>query len=239
MPHLIKRGPPPTRNRLLAALPREEYERLLPSLEPVRLPKGRVIYNAGDTIRDAYFILSGMISVLSTAESGASIEVGMVGYEGVVGIPLILRVPKSPYRLAVQIRGEAMRVAGRDLQREFDRGGQLQNLFLRYTHTLLTQICQSVVCNRFHTTEQRFCRWLLVGRDRVGSDTLHFTQEDLSHMLGAPRTRVTMAAGKMKKESLIDYSRGKITILDRRGLEAASCECYRVVTQMMDELLAA
>lgn len=239
MSQIIKRSHLPTRNRILAALPREEYERLLPRMELVRLAKSRIVYNAGDVMRYAYFLLDGMVSVLSSTESGATIEVGMVGNEGMVGVPVILRVPTTPYRLMVQIRGEAMRIGGGDLQREFNRGGRLQDLLLRYTHTLLTQISQSAVCNRFHTTEQRLCRWLLVGRDRVESDTLYFTQEILSHMLGAPRTRVTMAAGNIKKERLIDYSRGKITILDRRGLEFASCECYRVVTEGIKPLAAA
>lgn len=239
MSQMINRPPPANRNGILGALPREEYERLLARMELVRLPKSRVIYHAGDTIRYAYFVLDGMISVLSSTESGATIEVGMVGNEGMVGVPVILRVPITPYQLMVQIRGDAMRIAGGDLEREFNRGGRLQNLLLRYTHTLLTQISQSAVCNRFHTTEQRLCRWLLMGRDRVHTDTLDFTQEILSHMLGAPRTRVTMAAVNIKKENLIDYRRGKITILDRRGLESASCECYRVVTEEIKHLAAA
>ena len=226
-------------NRILATLPREEYERLRPRLEPVRLTQSKILYEAGDVIRYAYFPKGGMVSLLSVTEDGRSIEVGMIGDEGMAGIPIVLRVNRTPYQVMVQIPANAMRIRGDALREEFKRGGKLQDLLLRYAHTLLTQVTQSAACNRFHTVEERLCRWLLVSRDRVQTDTLPLTQEFLSHMLGVPRTSVTMIAGTLQKGGLIRYSRGKITILDRQGMEAASCECYRLVREEINHFLAA
>lgn len=226
-------------NRILATLPRDEYERLLPRLESVRLTQGKILYNAGDVVRYAYFPKGGMVSLLSVTEDGRTIEVGMIGDEGMAGIPVVLRVNRAPYRVMVQLTANAMRIRGDVLREEFNRGGKLQDLLLRYTHTLLTQVAQSAACNRFHTVEERLCRWLLIGRDRVHTDTLQLTQEFLSHMLGVPRTSVTMIAGTLQADGLIRYRRGKITIIDRQGLETASCECYRVVREEISHFLAA
>jgi CRP-like cAMP-binding protein len=180
-----------------------------------------------------------MLSLLSITEEGRTIEVGMIGNEGMTGVPVILRSGKAPYEVMVQLAGNALRIRGDALREAFNRGGTLQDLLLRYTHSLLIQVAQSAACNRFHTVEERLCRWLLVSRDRVQTDTIQLTQEFISHMLGVPRTSVTMIAGALQKEGLIKYSRGKITLLDRRGLEAASCECYRRVQEGIGQLLIA
>ena len=229
----------PTDNQILAALSREGYERLLPYLEPIHLPKGKVLTEARDPVRYAYFPTGGMVSLLLVTENGETIEVAMVGNEGVVGIPVILKINKSPYRTMVQITTDALRVKGDVLKAEFMRGGEMQSSLLRYTHVLLMQISQSALCNRFHSIEQRLCRWLLIGRDRVKSDTFHLTQECISHMLGTPRTGVTMAAGRLQEVGLIRYRWGKITILDPQGLEGAACECYGIVRSEISQYLAA
>jgi CRP-like cAMP-binding protein len=229
----------PFDNHLLAALPPEEYARLAPSLEVVRLPAGRVLCEVGGSIRYLYFLKGGMASLLSITEDGHSMEVGMIGNEGVVGLPAVLGIDSAPYRVVVQLSGNALRIRADVLRAEFRRGGRLHGLLLRYMHTLLTQISQSAACNRYHTMQARLCRWLLISRDRAHTDTLLLTQEFLSQMIGAPRTRVTLVAGSLQRAGLISYSRGKITIVDRRGLEARSCECYRIVTQQMSHFLAA
>lgn len=229
----------PVENRILALIPKEDYVYIQPDLTPVRLPQGKILWNAGDVIRHAYFPLSGMISLISTTEDGSSIEVGMIGNEGLAGISTILKFDTSPYQAAVQIPTAALRIKVSALQREFSQGGRLQDLLLRYTHALLTQISQSASCNRFHSSEERLCRWLLIGRDRAHSDTLHLTQEFLAQMIGGPRTTVSAIAGKIQRMGLIRYSRGKIRILDRTGLENFSCECYRVISAEISRYLAA
>jgi len=226
-------------NRLLAALPREEYEHLSTHLELVRLTPGKILYNADEAIRYVYFPKGGMICLLSTTETGRAIEVATIGDEGMSGTSLILGCGTSPYQAMVQLAGNALRIKGRMLIEEWRRGGRLQELLLRYTHTLLTQVVHSAACNRFHTVEQRLCRWLLVSRDRVQTDVIHLTQEFLSHMLGVPRSSVTTVANVLQGRGLIRYSRGRITILDRRRMEAASCECYRRVSNEMRDFLVA
>ena len=232
-PHFI------TKNRLLAALPRHEYERLAPHLEPTHLPRGKTIALTGDTLRYAYFPNNGMISLLSTSGGGEAIEVAMVGSEGFVGVPIILKVGVTPFWSVVQIQADAMRISASALEREFDRGEQLRDLLLRYTHSLLAHVTQSAVCNRFHTVQERLCRWLLLSRDRVTSDTINLTQEFISQMLGTARTGVTMAAVPLQDAGLIRYRRGKITILDREGLESVACECYSIVRKEVSHTLAA
>lgn len=226
-------------NGLLSALPPPEYERLSPHLGLVRLTPGKILYHAGDIVRHAYFPIGGMISLLSITEDGRTVEVGMIGNEGMSGVPIILRSRVAPYQVMVQLAGNAFRIRENSLRVEFDRGGKLQDLLLRYTHSLLIQVAQSAACNRFHTVEERLCRWLLVSRDRVQTDTIHLTQEFLSHMLGVPRTSVTMIAVDLQKEGLIKYSRGRITIRDRRRLEATACECYRRVREGSSNFLVA
>lgn len=228
-----------TENRLLANLPREEYERLSPHLEPVLLKSGQTLYNTGDHVHHAYFPRSGMLSLLSTTEAGRTIEVGMIGNEGMAGLPVILLNSVAPYHVMVQIGCNALRVREEALREEFLRGGRLQTMLLRYTHVLITQVAQSAACNRFHAIEKRLCRWLLISRDRMRSDVLHLTQEFISHMLGAPRTSVTAVAGRLQERGLISYRRGKIVILDGPRMESASCECYRRVRDDIRHLLAA
>lgn len=229
----------PAKNLLLSTLPGGDYERLRAELEPVNFIPGRVLYEIADTVRHAYFPLSGMLSLLSITKAGNIIEVAMVGNEGMVGIPAILRTNVIPYRVMVQIEGRGMRLRADALRGEFNRGGRLQDALLRYTNTLLSQISQSAVCNYFHTVEQRLCRWLLVTRDKVNSNEFRLTQEIISHMLGVPRTNVTMRASALQQKGLIQYSRGKIRIINPRGLEEAACECYGMVREELSGFLAA
>lgn len=216
-------------NRILAALPREEYERVHQHLEGVYLPQSKLINDPGDTIRYAYFPLSGMISLLSITENGETLEVAMVGNEGVVGVSLALKSLIVPYRIMVQLTSEAVRINAAALKAELRPGSRLEELMLMYAHSMLIHLSQSAVCSRFHTIENRLCRWLLVARDRVESNDITFTQEIISHMLGTPRTVVTTAAGNLQDAGLIRYRRGKIVILDPKGLEKAACECYTVI----------
>lgn len=223
-----KRAAPVT-NRLLAALPKKEYQRLLPELEQVPLAFGDILYEPGDNIDHVYFPDSGIISLLSEVESQKLLEVGIVGNEGVAGLPVVLGVRVSLNRGLVQGAGTAMRMKAAALRREFKRDGALQRLLHRYLHSLLTQISQSAVCNRFHAVDARLARWLLMTHDRVESDEFQLTQEFLSNMLGVRREAVSKAAGALQKRELVNYSRGHITILNRAGLETSACQCYRVI----------
>lgn len=230
---------PLTTNKILNALPRRDYPALFAGLQPIHLPRGKTLYELGERIDYALFVMSGMISILAITEDGSTTEISMIGNEGVAGISALLGVKEAPFRVEVQIPGRGMRIRTSVLVEEFSRGGLLRDLTLRYTHSLIFQISQSAACNRFHTIEQRLCRWLLVARDRVKSDTLYLTQETLSHMLGANRTNVTAAAGSLKSAGLIAYRRGSIQILDRKELERAACECYRAVSVQLSYSYAA
>ena len=223
-------------NRILAALSQEEFSRIFHHLEIVRLEKGELVYITGDKISHAYFPINGLFSLLSTTETGSTLEVAMVGNEGIVGLPTILRKDLIPYEVIVRVTTEAFKIRSEALQEEFDKGQALQDGLLRYLNVLITQISQSNVCNRFHTLEEALSRWLLIVQDRLNSNTLDFTQETISRALG-PRTGVTMAAGALQKVGLISYSRGKIVILDRPRLKARSCECYRIVHDELDNFL--
>jgi CRP-like cAMP-binding protein len=216
-------------NKILAALPRAEYERLLPHLEQVHLPQGKLLYDAGDTIKYAHFPLGGMISLLSITQDGETLEVAMVGNEGVAGAVLALKSDVAPYRMMVQLTTDAMRINAGALKRELLRGSRLEELMLTYLHSVLVHVSQSAVCARFHTVEKRLCRWLLVARDRVHGNTVELTQEIISHMLGTPRPVVTTAAGILQDSGIIRYRRGKITILDPKKLMESACECYAIV----------
>ena len=230
---------PVSKNRILAALPREEYERLRPHLESVHLEKGKIVCQAGDRVRHAYFPESGMLSLLSMTGRGEIVEVAMVGNEGLVGVSLIMKVGISPYQSSVQMSAEAQRIRPEPLLEEFRRVGKLHDLILKYTHGVLAQITQSALCNRFHTVDERLCRWLLTASDRTRSNTLELTQECISEMLGIRRTGVTKAACALQDAGLIRYRRAKITIADRQKLEQAACECYSIVRKEVDQLLAA
>ena len=221
----------PVENQILLSLSNNEYDFILPNLEAVNLPYGRILYHSGDSISYAFFPNSGMCSLLATTEDGSTIEVGMVGNEGLVGVPVVLGMNSMPYEVTVQVQGSALRVGVNLLIEVFNQHGLLHDRLLRYTYSLITQISQSAACNRFHTVEQRLCRWLLTTCDRAKSDHFRLTHEILSHMLGSRRQGVTEAASAIKHLGLISYNRGQITVLDRSGLEAASCECYNVIKE--------
>ena len=229
--------PTQPRNRILRRLSHEEYSRLLPFSEKVILGAGDILFEAGDRIADLYFIESGMASLLSTTESGSTVEVGMVGNEGFVGSALLLKTNRMPYRSMMQIAGEAIKIKAQPVLDQFERNLDFRNLLLRYLHLILTQVSQSALCNRFHTLEARLCRWLMISREITNSDEIPLTQEVIAQMLGVARTGVTMTAGFLQQLGLIRYRRGKITILDREALANASCECYRVVRQELDRYL--
>lgn len=215
-------------NRILATLPHREFRRICANLERVHLAKGE-LYIAGDTVHYAYFPVNGLLSLRSTTEAGSTVEVVMVGNEGLIGLPMINEQGITPYDVTVQIATEAYRLKLDVLQEEFDRGERLQKLLLSYMRLLTAQISQLCICYRFHTLEQALGRWLLVAQDRVNSNALNLTQESISNAIGVSRTGVTMAACSLQRADLIRYSRGKIVILDRARLEAKSCECYRKI----------
>ena len=233
-------SPTPTEqlgNWLLDALPSEEHERLNPDLEPVSFALGDVIYESSAHMDYVYFPTSSHISLLYTMLNGSTAEMGLVGNEGVVGIALFMGGETTPNRAMVQGSGDAFRMKSRPMLDEFKRGGEFQHLLLRYTQALITQISQTAVCNRLHSVEQRLCRWLLMTHDRTHSDELQMTQEFISNMLGVRREGVTHAAHNLQDQGLISYVRGRIRILDRKGLEAQVCECYGVVKEEHDRLL--
>ena len=227
----------PHQNHLLAALPPAEFARLLPHLEWVSLPLGQVLYESGEQMRHVYFPTTSIVSLLYVLEDGGSAEIAVVGNEGIVGVSLFMGGETTPSRAAVQSAGEAYRLKGQLLKQEFNRSGELQHLLLRYTQALLTQMAQTAVCNRHHTVDQQLCRWLLLSMDRLPSNELTMTQELIANMLGVRREGVTEAAGKLQRAGLIEYHRGRITVLDRVGLEARTCECYAVVKKEFDRLL--
>ncbi|HYV11062.1 MAG TPA: Crp/Fnr family transcriptional regulator [Pyrinomonadaceae bacterium] len=216
-------------NRILAALPHEEFSRIQPQLERIHLEKGKVVYITGDLIRHVYFPVTGLLSLLTATETGSTVELAMVGSEGVVGLPAILKKGMISYEVSVQIPVDAFRIRAEVLRQEFNRGERLQEHMLSYTHALIAQIAQLSICNRFHTIEKALSRWLLVTQERANTETLNFTQENISNALGVPRTAVTMAARNLQSAGLIRYSRGHIVIVDRARLETNSCECYRIL----------
>jgi CRP-like cAMP-binding protein len=229
----------PKQNYLLAALPDADYQRLLPHLEQVPLELGWALYEAGSQQGYVYFPADSIVSLLYVMQDGSSAEIAVVGNEGVVGIALFMGGETTPSRAVVQSAGYAYRLNGSLLKREFERGGPLQYLLLRYTQALITQMAQTAVCNRHHAVEQQLCRWLLLSLDRLSSSNdLTMTQELIANMLGVRREGVTEAVDKLQAEGLIHYSRGKITVLDRTKLEARVCECYAVVKRESDRLFS-
>ncbi len=227
----------PRQNQVLAALPAEDYERLHSHLELVPLPLGWAIYESGSEQSYEYFPTTSIVSMLYVMKDGASAEIAVVGREGVVGFALFLGGETTSGRAVVQSAGFAYRLKRSLLRAEFERGGPLQQLLLRFTQALITQMSQTAVCNRHHGVDQQLCRWLLLSLDRLPSSELTMTQELIANMLGVRREGVTAAAGKLQAEGLIHYSRGKITVLDRARLEARVCECYGVVKREYDRLL--
>jgi len=227
----------PRQNHLLAALPADEYARLLPNLELIPMPLGHVLYEPGVQMRHVYFPTTCIVSLLYVMENGASAEIAVVGNEGVVGVSLFMGGESTTSRAVVQSEGHAYRLKAQLLKDEFFRAGPMQRLLLRYTQALLTQMAQTAVCNRHHSLDQQFCRWLLLSLDRLSSNELVMTQELIANMLGVRREGVTEAAGNVQRAGLISYNRGRITVLDRPGLEARACECYAVVKKEFDRLL--
>lgn len=229
--------PAPSQNHLLAALSTEVQHRIFPQLELIHLPLGRVLHESGDTLHHVYFPTDAIVSLLYVMESGASAEISVVGNEGVVGIALFMGGKSTPSRAVTQSAGHAYRLAAPLLNSEFNRHKDITHLLLRYTQSLITQMAQTAVCNRHHSIDQQLCRWLLLSMDRLLGNKLNMTQELIANMLGVRREGVTEAAGKLQKIGAIQYSRGRITILDRPKLEELTCECYAVVREETDRLL--
>jgi CRP-like cAMP-binding protein len=224
-------------NRLLAALPAKEYQRLLPELEPVTLAFAEVLYAPGDTIRHAYFPNDSIVSLLAPENHHASLEVGMIGNEGMTGISVFMGVRTSHTLALVQGSGSAVRVKSATLRRESDQAGPFHRLLHRYTHSLLTQMSMAAACNRFHTLDARLARWLLMTNDRNGTNEFRLTQDFMSNMLGVRREGVNKVAGELQRGKLISYSRGRMTILNRAGLEKVSCTCYGIIREDSDRSL--
>jgi CRP-like cAMP-binding protein len=227
----------PHQNRLVAALSKAESERLLAHLEIVPMPLGHVIYESGSELHYVYFPTTAIVSLLYVMIDGASAEIAVVGNEGIIGVALFMGGETMPNRAVVQSAGHAYRLRGQLLKEAFSRSGEVQHLLLRYTQALLTQMAQTAVCNRHHSLDQQLCRWLLLSLDRLPSNDLVMTQELIANMLGVRREGVTAAAGNLQRAGLIEYQRGRITVLDRAGLEARACECYAVVKKEFDRLL--
>jgi len=227
----------PTHNHLLAALPSAARQRWLPHLELADMPLGEVLYESGGTLNHVYFPTTAIVSLLYVMQNGASAEIAVVGNEGIIGISLFMGGESTPSRAVVQSAGVGYRLKAQLMKDEFNRGGPALHLLLRYTQALITQMAQTAVCNRHHTLDQQLCRWLLLSLDRLEGDELVMTQELIANMLGVRREGVTEGALKLQRAGLTRYSRGRITVLDRKGLERRSCECYEVVKKEYDRLL--
>ena len=235
----MKEGSPRCGNRILDALPQVERDRLRPQLKLVKMPLGMVLYESGATLQHIYFPTTSIVSLLYVMEDGASSEIAVVGNEGIIGVSLFMGGESTPSRALVQSAGQAYRLTGSHLKLEFKRHGELLHVLLRYTQALITQMAQTAVCNRHHALDQQLCRWLLLSLDRLPGSELVMTQELIANMLGVRREGVTEAALRLQKLDLIRYTRGRITVLDRPGLEARTCECYAVVKKEYDRLLPA
>ena len=233
----MEHTPFPRENQLLAWLPDEAWGCWLPHLEFVQLPLGRVLYESGGTLTHVYFPTSAIVSLLYVMENGASAEIAVVGYEGIVGVSLFMGGESTPSRAVVQSAGDGYQLKSSLMMQQFNQGGPVLHLLLRYTQALITQMAQTAVCNRHHTLDQQLCRWLLLSLDRLRSNELVMTQELIANMLGVRREGVTEAAGHLDKAGIIRYQRGRITVLDRRQLELRTCECYTVVKREYDRLL--
>ena len=227
----------PRQNHLLAALPADDYERLLPHLEPVALPPGRTVHEAGDREDYVHFLTAGIVSRVCVTENGASKEFAVTGNEGLIGVASFLGGESTPSRAIALTPAYAFRVKSDLLVREFEHDGALPRLLLRYIQSLIAQIGQIAACNRHHSLDQRLCRWILSCLDRLPSNELNMTQEAIANMLGVRREGVSEAAGRLQKAGLIHYHRGHIVVLDRRRLEAQACECYAGVRRAHDEML--
>jgi CRP-like cAMP-binding protein len=228
---------PRTVNRILNALPPDEYERLSQHLEPVELPLRKVLYRPDQPITHVYFPTRGTVSVVSVFYDGGTVEVGMVGNEGMFGVNVFLGSVSTPLEAVVQLPGEGFRMWADVLRREFKNGGQLQDLLLRYTQAFIMQVAQNAACNRAHHVEGQMAKWLLMCQDRAHSPELELTHEFIATMLGIRRPGITEAAGLLRSKGLINYVRGRVQVIDREGLEAVSCECYSLVKKEFDRLV--
>lgn len=226
-----------SRNYLLAALPDNEIQRIVCLLEPVSFGLGYALYESGQKMDYAYFPTTAIVSLLYIMENGGTAEIGVVGNDGIIGISLFMGGETTTNRAIVQSAGEALRIRERDLKAEFRLAESFQKLLLRYTQALMTQISQTAVCNRLHPIEQQLCRWLLLSHDRLQTDKLVMTHDLISNMLGVRREGITLAAQKLAERKLITNKRGTMTVIDRRGLEDAACECYEVVNTEYTRLL--
>ena len=237
--HIMTQATDPKSNQLLAALQEADWQRLQPHLEPVEMPLGQVLYESGRPMCHVYFPTTAIVSLLYVMENGASAEIAVVGYEGVVGITLFMGGGTTPSRGVVQSAGMGVRLSAQRIKDEFNRSGPVMHLLLRYTQALIAQMVQTAACNRHHSLDQQLCRWLLLSLDRLPGNELVMTQELIANMLGVRREGVTEAALKLQAAGLIRYARGRITVLDRKGLELRTCECYGVVKHEYDRLLPA
>jgi CRP-like cAMP-binding protein len=226
-----------TGNHILDSIPVEDFEKLAEKLKPVDLAQGEVLYHAREPIHHVYFPTTALLSWVASTEEGEMVEAGVTGYEGMSGASSFLGQNIAPYRVDVQLPGVALKMSAGAFKEAYDQSQFLQGLLLNYTHTQLMQLAQSVVCNRYHTVEERLCRWLLVAHDRVRSDEFQLTQEILANMIGARRPAISIVTGTLQTAGLIRARRGKITILDREDLEGAACECYRIVKDEFDRFL--
>ncbi len=227
-----------TENRLLAALPREVYEKLAPNLKRVSLQQGTILHHPGQAIEELYFPIDCLLSITITMSDGSTAEAGMIGNREVMGVNAFMGGRETTQtQYIVQMAGSAIKVDARPLLEEFDRNKDMRNVLLRYTQALIAQLSQTTGCNSLHQLEQRLPRWLLEAQDRIDSDDLKLTQEFLGHMLGVRRAGVTQAAQKLQDRGLIRYHRGHVQILDQQGLEASSCECFRTLREEYDRLL--
>ncbi|MBF2025826.1 MAG: Crp/Fnr family transcriptional regulator [Oscillatoriales cyanobacterium C42_A2020_001] len=224
-------------NRILAALPIAEYDQLLPYLTITQLTSDTVLYKPEELISAVYFPTTAVISIVGSTQEGSSTEIGMIGSEGMVGLPAFFGVAIHPYQVICQLPGEALKLPVEILRDALTYSSSLYRILLRYSYAYLVQLAQSAICNRFHPLEERLCRWLLVAQDRARRDQLQFTQEFLAQMIGARRVAVGLTANTLQSAGLIRYHRGQITILDRSGLEGSACECYQVVRKEFDAFL--
>jgi CRP-like cAMP-binding protein len=230
-------SPDPRKNRLLAALPEAELQRWLPHLEYVDMSLGEVLYEAGSTLSHVYFPTTAIVSLLYVMQNGESAEIAVVGNDGVVGISLFMGGDSTPSRALIQSGGGAYRLRAQLMKEEFDRGGPVLHLLLRYTQALITQMVQTAACNRHHSLDQQLCRWLLLSLDRLQGTDMVMTQALIAHMLGVPLKGATDGALRLQTAGLINYAQGRIRVLDRGGLEKRTCECYAVVKKEYDRLL--
>jgi CRP-like cAMP-binding protein len=227
----------PRHNQLLAALPQEQWQRWLPHLEHVNMPLAQVLYEPGATLSHVYFPTTAIVSLLYVMQNGESAEIAVVGNDGVVGVSLFMGGDSTSSRALVQSAGGAFRLTAQLMKEEFDRGGPVLHLLLRYTQALITQMVQTAACNKHHSLDQQLCRWLLLSLDRLQGTEMVMTQALIAHMLGVPLIGATEGALKLQTAGLINYAQGRIRVLDRGGLEKRTCECYAVVKKEYDRLL--